>query len=213
VNATAGFSVVTWTNPSSGIPTIGHGLGVAPIFIIVKDRTYAYNWDVGCTSIGWANRLNLNTTGATSSGFWNSTAPTSTVFTYSSSGANSGDSMVAYCFAEVAGYSKFGSYTGNGSSDGTFVYTGFRPRFVMIKVASGTIGDWDMYDTSRDTYNVSSKEIWANSSNAERSGSILIDILSNGFKLRDSSSNTNGSGNTYVYAAFAENPFRNALAR
>jgi hypothetical protein len=100
----------------SGTPTIGHGLDVAPSFIIVKDRTFAYNWDVGSDSIGWANRLNLNTTGATSSGFWNSTAPTASVFTYAASGGNSGDSMVAYCFAEVEGFSKFGSYTGNGSS-------------------------------------------------------------------------------------------------
>jgi hypothetical protein len=154
-NTTAGFSIVTWTNPASGTPTIGHGLGVAPSFIIVKDRTFAYNWDVGCDSIGWANRLNLNTTGATSSGFWNSTAPTASVFTYAASGGNSGDSMVAYCFAAIPGFSAFGSYTGNGLADGPFVYTGFRPAFLMVKrSSSGAATNWIILDTSRDIYNL-----------------------------------------------------------
>ena len=212
VNATAGFSVVTWTNPSSGIPTIGHGLGVAPTFIIVKDRTYAYNWDVGCTSIGWANRLNLNTTGATSSGFWNSTAPTSTVFTYSSSGANSGDSMVAYCFAEVAGYSKFGSYTGNGSTDGVFVQLGFRARYLLIK-ETGNANSWEVYDTARNTSNVQTKRLFPNDSLAEATTDPSLDILSNGFKCRAGNTGINRSGGTYIYMAFAENPFKYSLAR
>ena len=213
-NTTSGFSVVTWTNPASGIPTIGHGLGVAPTFIIVKDRTYAYNWDVGCTSIGWANRLNLNTTSTTSSGFWNSTAPTSTVFTYASSGANSGDSMVAYCWAPIAGYSAFGSYTGNGSTDGPFVYLGFRPRFVMTKSYDATAGagDWTIHDTSRNPYNTADLRLFANSSAAE-SSSEAMDMNSNGFKIRATNSNCNTSGGGYIYMAFAENPFKYALAR
>ena len=215
---TAGFSVVTWTNPASGTPTIGHGLGVAPAFIIVKDRTFAYNWDVGCDAIGWANRLNLNATSATSSGFWNSTAPTSTVFTYAASGANSGDSMVAYCFSEVPGYSKFGSYTGNGSGDdsgngnGPFVYLGFRPRFVMAKSTTSGTANWAILDTSRAPYNNMRNEIWANSSSAEESYA-AIDALSNGFKLRSNSGQWNANGAVYIYMAFAENPFKNSLAR
>jgi len=210
-NTTSGFSVVTWTNPASGTPTIGHGLSVAPTFIIVKDRTYAYNWDVGCTSIGWANRLNLNTTSTTSSGFWNSTAPTSTVFTYASSGANSGDSIVAYCWAPIAGYSAFGSYTGNGSADGPFVYLGFRPRFIMFKCSSNS-GNWDMLDTSRNTYNVANYRLLAESSGAEITGA-GVDIVSNGFKIRNTDTSYNGSGQVYIYMAFAETPLKFSNAR
>jgi hypothetical protein len=152
-NTTSGFSVVTWVH-SSTTSTIGHGLGVAPQFLIVKSRTTAYNWDVGCTSIGWNNRLNLNTTDAAySPAFWNNTAPTSTVFTYAGSGASNGDNMVAYCFAPIAGYSAFGSYTGNGSTDGPFIYTGFRPRFIIRKSSTLAYG-WYMNDTSENPYNV-----------------------------------------------------------
>jgi hypothetical protein len=211
-NPTSGFSVVTWTNPASGSPTIGHGLGVAPTFIIVKDRTFGYNWDVGCDAIGWANRLNLNATSATSSGFWNSTAPTSTVFTYAASGANSGDSMVAYCFAPVAGYSAFGSYTGNGSADGPFVYTGFRPRFLLIKSSSAAY-NWFINDSSRNPTNASGLDLSPNLGDAEADDTPTFDFLSNGFKLRNTYASQNGSGTTYIYAAFAENPFKNALAR
>ena len=212
-NTTSGFSVVTWTNPSSGTPTIGHGLGVAPTFIIVKDRTYAYNWDVGCTSIGWANRLNLNATSATSSGFWNSTAPTSAVFTYAANGANSGDSMVAYCFAEVPGFSKFGSYTGNGSTDGPFVFCGFRPKFVLVK-GSSNVSSWQLFDTSRNTYNAVDNTLWADLSSAEGTGYARVDLLSNGFKVRaGSGADPNVSGATYIFMALSENPFKNSLAR
>jgi hypothetical protein len=212
-NTTAGFSIVTWTNPASGTPTIGHGLDVAPSFIIVKDRTFAYNWDVGSDSIGWANRLNLNTTGATSSGFWNSTAPTASVFTYAASGGNSGDSMVAYCFAEVEGFSKFGSYTGNGLADGPFVYTGFRPAFVMVKNASAT-NNWAILDAARNPYNGMDERLHPNLSNATNTGAgVVLDALSNGFKCRNSDPLENGSGNTIIYMAFASNPFKYALAR
>ena len=211
-NTTSGFSVVTWVH-SSTTSTIGHGLGVAPQFLIVKSRTTAYNWDVGCTSIGWGNRLNLNTTDAAySPAFWNSTAPTSTVFTYAGSGASNGDNMVAYCFTPIAGYSAFSSYTGNGSSDGPFIYTGFRPRFVMIKRSTGA-DEWIMIDSSRDTYNLATKTLYANQSNAEENLYNHADLLSNGFKLRTTNSGTNQGSNTYIYMAFAENPFKYANAR
>jgi hypothetical protein len=120
---------------------------------------------------------------------------------------------VAYCFAAVAGYSAFGSYTGNGSTDGPFVYLGFRPRFIIYKISAGTTGNWKMHDTSRGTYNADSPELLAESSAAEGASSGIFDLLSNGFKLRTTSSNYNGSGNTYIYMAFAENPFKYANAR
>jgi hypothetical protein len=212
-NTIAKISIVTWTNPASGTPTIGHGLGVAPSFIIVKDRTFAYNWDVGSDSIGWANRLNLNTAGATSSGFWDSTAPTASVFTYAASGGNSGDSMVAYCFAAIPGFSAFGSYTGNGLADGPFVYTGFRPAFILIKRTTGTAQDWQIMDVKRDTYNAAGLLLQPNEPNLESDARPVLDILSNGFKQRNTYAVTNTSAETYIYAAFAENPFKYSLAR
>jgi hypothetical protein len=221
VNQDAGFSIVTWTNPSSGVPTIGHGLGGAPTFIIVKDRTYAYNWDVGCDAIGWANRLNLNTTGTTSSAFWNSTAPTSTVFTYASSGANSGDNIVAYCFAEVEGYSKMGKWQNNNSTDGTFVYLGFRPRFILLKNYDNA-ESWYIWDSVRQTYNVpppSNKWLVPNENYSEAANgatTVAIDGLSNGFKIRTTnpaSGEISFGTRNYIYMAFAENPFKNSLAR
>ena len=209
VNASAGFSVVTWTDSASTY-TVGHGLGVAPQFIILKDRSNAYNWDVGCNAIGWANRLKLNDTTATSAGYWNSTAPTSSVFTYIGNGTGN---MVAYCWTPIAGFSSFGSYTGNGSADGPFVYTGFRPKFVMFKRAgAGDTTSWFMFDTSRAPYNLVLPELYANLSAAEGTDGKL-DILSNGFKIRTTSSTANSSSIQYIYMAFAENPFKNALAR
>jgi Tfp pilus assembly protein PilV len=210
-NTTSGFSVVTWVDSASTY-TVGHGLGVAPQFIILKDRSNTYNWDVGCNPIGWANRLKLNDTSATSAGYWNSTAPTSSVFTYIGNGTGN---MVAYCWTPIAGYSAFGSYTGNGSADGPFVYTGFRPRFVMWKRSDST-GDWIIFDTSRDTYNYADKQLVPNSSAAEQvtgGGFVRMDFLSNGFKIRSTDSYINANGGTYIYMAFAENPFKYSLAR
>jgi hypothetical protein len=143
---------------------------------------------------------------------WNSTTPTSTVFSTAYMCSNS-ITYVAYCFAEVAGYSKFGSYTGNGSTDGVFVYTGFRPAYVMVKPSSAA-GSWWINDDMRDTYNVNDHRINANTSDAEAtSGFTQQDFLSNGFKWRNSDSAWNGSGVTYIYMAFAENPFKYSLAR
>jgi hypothetical protein len=218
-NTSAGFSVVTFTGTGS-VGTVGHGLGVAPAMIITKNRTQGgagYNWAVYHRSLASASQfLDLNTTSAvaTNTGIWNGTAPTSSVFSVGTARINNGDLNVAYCFSAVQGYSAFTSYTGNGSSDGTFVHLGFRPRFVMIKNSSATSA-WIMYDTARDTSNVVDLILEAQSSSAEGSGSPFadIDFLSNGFKIRGTSSAINTSGNTYVVAAFAENPFKYSLGR
>ena len=212
VNATAGFSVVTYTGTSSAV-TVGHGLGVAPALIFVKGRGAVDNWGVYSSSFSAPanDYLVLNSTAAkgTVTNFWGGTA-TSSVF-YFGAGFGSGN-FVAYCWSEIAGFSKFGSYTGNGSTDGPFVYTGFRPKFVMIKRSDST-SDWFMWDTSRSPYNAVSVELYANASAAEASSGSNPDILSNGFKLRLSNPDRNASGGTYIYMAFAENPFKNALAR
>jgi hypothetical protein len=216
-NTTAGFSIVTFTMPSSGVSTIGHGLGVAPSMVILKSRANSSGWVVYHTSTGAGGYTLLNTTaayGADSNAF-NNTAPTSSVFTVGTSFNGLSGTYLAYCFAEVAGYSAFGSYTGNGSSDGTFVYTGFRPRFVMIKCSSSDQGGnavWVMLDTARNTYNVTNNRLKADSSTAEDT-SPWLDINSNGFKIRETSTSVNGSSATYIYMAFAETPFRYSLAR
>jgi len=216
VGATQGFSVVTYTGTGANA-TVGHGLGVAPSMIIIKARVTAFNWAVWHTSLGGGdNALQLNSTNGVTSAFdyWNG-ANTSSVFTLGTDfGVNkSAETYVAYCFAAVAGYSAFGSYTGNGSADGAFVYTGFRPRWIMIK--STGVEDWIVHDTSRNPYNASNLVIYPNSAQAEDNNPTyrLIDILSNGFKMRSSQGQENGSGITYVYAAFGENPLKYANAR
>ena len=218
VNADAGFSIVTYTGTGANA-TVGHGLGVALKMIIVKRRNTTEAWPVWHTNLtSGAYRLLLNQTDAQGSvpAVWNSTIPTSSVFsvgTDTSSNA-SASTYVAYCWAQITGFSNFGSYTGNGSTNGTFVYTGFRPKFLLVK-PTNIANDWNIIDTSRDTYNVAEKELFANSSVAESSGTAnnYIDILSNGFKLRNTYSGFNGNGNNFIYAAFAENPFKYALAR
>jgi len=215
-NISAGFSVVTYTGTGSNA-TVGHGLGVAPSFIVIKNRDGLTSWAVYHTSLGATKVIRLNSTNAadTDSTYWNDTSPTSSLFSLGSDSrinAN-GDKLVAYCWAPVAGYSAFGSYTGNGSSDGPFVYTGFRPRWVMIKRTDST-SYWHLYDTARNTYNTANTNLWANGSDAEISDSAYnVDITSNGFKLRTSDAARNASGGTYVYAAFAEHPFQSSRAR
>jgi hypothetical protein len=211
-NQTAGFSIVSYTGNGTGTQTVGHGLGAVPKMLIIKSRTTSANWRVYHVSVGNTAGLALNTTGAsdTNSGFFQNTTPTSTVFTLGDGSTvnGSGANYIAYCFAEVKGYSKFGSYTGNGSTDGTFVYTGFKPAFVMWKRTDSAGYDWDMYDTARDTFNLAFKELLANANSAESASTVLaLDILSNGFKLRTSNGNGNDSGGTYIYMAFAFNPF------
>jgi hypothetical protein len=220
-NTTAGFSVVTYTG--TGVTaTIGHGLGVAPQMIIVKNRAAAESWRVGHSfmnngSSPWNYYMNLNGTGAqvAESAIWNNTAPTSTVFTISNDSAVSGNgqSHVAYCFAPVAGYSAFGSYTGNGSANGPFVYLGFRPRFIMIKDATNSATQWTILDSSRNTSNITNARLMANLANSENAED-FVDLLSNGFKVRPAFSSTiNTSSANLIYMAFAENPFKYANAR
>ena len=215
-NTTAGFSIVTYTGNGTNGATVGHGLGVAPSMVIVKSRSTAgTDWPVYHSSLGATGILPLDTTDAfiVTSTPWNNTAPTSSVFSVGTSGDTnlSARTYVAYCFAPVAGYSAFGSYTGNGSGDGTFVYLGFRPRFVLIKISSG-VDNWFIFDTARGTYNDNNPYLLPNTSGAEGAFS-APEMLSNGFKLNTTSTALNGSGSTYIYAAFAENPFKNALAR
>jgi len=218
VSTTAGFSVVTYTGTGVAA-TIGHGLGVAPKFIIVKRRNASGDyWVCYHASIGATKGIYLNTTDAAgTSDLWNDTAPTSTVFSVkTTSGVNaSGGTYVGYCWAEIAGFSAFGSWTGNASTDGPFVYTGFRPKFVLFKNSSASPTVWIIFDTARNTYNFVDAQLRPNESTAENSAgsAYSMDILSNGFKLRSSDSNLNGSGNTIIYAAYAENPFKNANAR
>jgi hypothetical protein len=210
-NASAGFSIVTWTNPSTANQTIGHGLGVAPAMIIRKYRSNADGWAVYHSSLGQANALVLNSTGAAlaDANFWPGTI-NSTVFSTGNLGYfPDGWTAVAYCFAPVAGYSSFGSYTGNGSADGPFVYTGFRPRWIMIKRTDST-SSWAILDATRLGYNVRNDSLYANLADAEANFG-LIDILSNGFKLRATFASENGG--THIYAAFAEHPFQYARAR
>ena len=222
-NTTSGFSIVTYTGNGSTSATVGHGLGVAPKMLIVKNRTTSgTNWPVWHTSLtNETFALYMDTTLAqgNANNPWGSGTISSTTFHITATGTgNSNQSsanFVAYCFSEVAGYSRFGSYTGNGSADGPFVYTGFRPAFVMIKRTDSTTY-WQMYDTSRAPTNVMTATLAANGSDAEGSfaGGYDIDFVSNGFKPRTGPSNAiNTSGGTYIYTAFAENPFKNALAR
>jgi hypothetical protein len=214
-NTTSGFSVVTYTG-AGGTATVGHGLGVAPSVVIVKRRDSTSNWIVYHAVLGATKGLILQTTAAetTSTNFWNNTAPTSTVFTIGSDSTINTATYVAYCFSEVAGFSKFGSYVGNGSADGPFVFCGFRPAYVMIKASSGTsTGNWVIQDDTRNPFNVSNNNLYANLSNAEDT-SFSIDFLSNGFKLRSSAYDaTNQSGASYVFMAFAEVPTKFSLAR
>jgi len=216
-NTTAGFSVVTYTGTGANA-TVGHGLGVAPSFIIIKNRSSALNWICYHASLGNGNAIFLNLTNASSADTaWNNTSPTSTVFSLGSAATNangSGNALVAYCFSAVAGYSAFGSYTGNGSADGPFVYLGFRPRWLMVKQSSAGGEDWVLSDGARDPINVVDSFLAPNSSSAEATGSgAYVDYLSNGFKVRTDNPRYNGSGATYIYACFAENPFKYANAR
>jgi hypothetical protein len=213
-NTTAGFSIVTYTG-TGATATVGHGLGAVPGMIIAKRRSATQNWGVAHRSLSGTQTVYLDLTQGAATGVWNGT-PTSTVFNITTDGVvnASGSTYVAYCFAPVAGYSAFGSYTGNGSTDGPFVFTNFCPRYVMYK-RTDTTGNWIVYDTARNTYNLTDTRLSPNLADAEvaASTSRSMDILSNGFKLRGASVDTNASGGTYIYAAFAEFPFQFANAR
>jgi hypothetical protein len=185
--------------------------------VIVKSRSNAQDWMVWHTTLLGTEFLYLNGTNAKSTlaTVWNSTVPSSTVFSLGTQGNinTNGATQVAYCFAPVAGYSAFGSYTGNGSANGPFVYLGFRPRWLMVKRTDST-SNWHILDTSRSTYNASNSMLFPNLSNAEATDPAYnFDILSNGFKLRTVETYLNGSGATYIYYAVAENPFAYSNAR
>ena len=209
-NNDAGFSIVSYTG-TGGNETIKHGMNITPSMIIFKNRNTTNNWNVFHTSLGNGKFIRLNDPGAAgNTGRFNSTSPTSSVFSVGVNGATAvngdGNSIIAYCFADVKGYSKFGEYAGNGNADGTFVYTGFKPAFVIIKVSS-TTNDWSMYDNQRDPINQVDNYLQPNTSSAEVSDTGKgTDFLSNGFKLRTTHGTHNTSGATYIYMAFAESP-------
>jgi hypothetical protein len=212
--------VVTYTGNGSASATVGHGLGVAPSLIIVKNRSAAGTfWATYHVSVP-TQYLLLNTTDAAQAGGWiSSTATTISYSTLSSWTNTTSATYVAYCWAPIAGYSAFGSYTGNGSADGPFIYTGFRPRFVMIKRADGSLDNWLILDSTRNTSNLTDLKLAPNSAVAENDATIggagtnAFDFVSNGFKTRTTNSSTNASGSPYIYAAFAENPLKYANAR
>jgi hypothetical protein len=220
-STTSGFSIATYTGNGSGGATVGHGLGVSPAMIFIKSRSNSTNWMV------WHQNLTanyafegLNTDGAEANGG----SPSKYVRSVSSTLVTIGNDIsvnqsasytyVMYCFAAVAGYSAFGSYTANANADGPFIYLGFRPRFVMFK-SSSNIDNWVIFDTARDTYNVCGKILYPNLNNAEVDSPPRIDVVSNGIKVRAPSGSTPNETNgwTYIYAAFAEFPFKYALAR
>jgi hypothetical protein len=220
VNTDAGFSIVSYTGTGAASATVGHGLGQTPAMIIQKAATDGvYNWNSWHKNLDTNSYISLNTTAAqdNSVNVWPTAGITSSVFTTASSAVKynnlSGVTHIAYCFAEVEGFSKIGSYVGNGSADGTFVYTGFKPALVLAKRTDST-GNWVLKDTARDTYNPAGFTLLADVADAEYGPSnTSLDILSNGFKPRTTSALVNASGGTYIYMAFAENPFKYATGR
>jgi hypothetical protein len=209
----SGFSIVSYTGDGSTSGTVGHGLGVAPSMVLIKNRDNANAWAVYHKSIGATNYLELNTTSAsTDLDIFNDTEPTSSVFSfgnYADVGGGTGGNtkkIIAYCFAEKKGFSKFGSFTGNGSTDGTFVYTGFSPSFILWKVYSNTGYYWHLMDNKRNTTNVAGKNLFPNLPDVEFDYSNAIDFLSNGFKFRTGSSGINSSNIGHIYMAFASEP-------
>ena len=206
-NTTSGFSIVKWTGNGTAGATVGHGLGSEMKFMILKDYSLARTWIAYHHSLGGGSGINFNETGAanTSSSYWNNTDATSSVFSTGVYSNENNSNYICYCFAEKQGFSKFGSYTGNGNADGTFVYTGFKPAFILYKNVEPVSENWEIHDTKRSESNISNKIFYANQSTAEVTTD-RIDILSNGFKSRTANSACNSNGNTYIYMAFAEAP-------
>jgi len=210
VSTAAGFSVIGYTGTGANA-TVAHGLGAVPKMIILKCRTQGDRWVVYHNSIGNTHYLSLDRTAAAvdQADQFQDTTPTSSVFSIGSSGqvSGSGETFIAYCFAEKKGYSKFGSYIGNGNADGTFIYTGFKPAWILSKRTDNSSGgEWNILDNKRNTFNVANAKIEADNNGAEETD-VMYDILSNGFKIRAGDGNINASGGTYIYMAFAENPF------
>jgi hypothetical protein len=217
VNQTAGFSIVSWTSTGSNdaLQTVGHGLNTAPNMIILKNRDASVNWRVYHSGITSGNSLTLNATEASYS-FWpsvgNDTFGLANSTTTGQASGTGNQDIIAYCWSEIEGFSKFGSYVGNGNADGSFVYCGFKPAFVMLK-ASSTTGNWCMIDNARNSTNPTNFFTVANASNNGDDTGGALDFLSNGFKLRLTSSNFNGNGVTYIFAAFAESPYKYANSK
>ena len=209
VSTTAGFSIVSFTGNRDATRTVFHGLGVVPKMIIFKNRASTNGWTIYNETIGNAKKLTLNNTSAAGNctACFASTTPTSAVFTVGDDGDTNGggEAMIAYCFADVQGYSKVGSYTGNGNADGTFVFLGFKPAWIMFK-QTNTTSNWTIYDTTRDTFNVMEDKIHPNTNGAE-SDFTGLDSLSNGFKFRTNEGTFNASGGSFIFMAFAEQPF------
>jgi len=211
VNTDAGFSIISWTGDGNNGATIAHGLGVTPAIVITKRRSAVGDWLVGGSTIntvgGGSNKLLLlNTTAAidTNSEVYQTFSSTTFQVGVNAYANTNGSTMISYCFADVQGYSKFGSYTGNGSADGTFVYLGFKPAFVIIKRSDGA-ANWELYDSKRLGYNSSNPPLYPDLGNAEGDNG-RVDILSNGFKIVTTSGNLGASGGTYIYMCFASEP-------
>ncbi len=211
-NTTSGFSIVKYTGTGSNA-TVGHGLGVVPKMIIVKCLDQTHWWFTYHVSVGNDRHMTINTTNdqsGTSANYWNNTTPTSSVFSIGTdTGVNqSGQNYIAYCFAEVKGFSKIGSYYGNGNSNGPFTYTGFKPAFVLFKEYTGPgSSNWTIQDDKREGYNISNSRLFPNDSAAGNASSFRLNLLSNGFKINNSDSDSNRNGNNFLYLAFAEHPF------
>ena len=216
-NTDAGFSIVTFTSASSGNFSVGHGLGVQPAMIITKSREGTSQWYAwhksltgGDSNTSYLVSFNRTDEEASYANAWGAGVTSSVFGMQSGNTATASKDYVAYCFAEKQGYSKFGSYVGNGNVNGPFVYTGFKPALVIVKrfKAAGTqYGNWFIYDNKRGPFNLNDNTIEANDTAAEVTGTVGLDFLSNGFKVRDTGNDTNVSGNSYLYMAFAENPF------
>jgi len=215
VNTTTKFSISRYTGTGSNA-TVGHGLGVVPTMLFIKRITGGGSgqlWTVYTSSVGEESRLVLNTNSSSEGGgsYFNNTNPTSSVFSIGTSSTvnTSGDDYICYAYANVKGYSKMASYVGNGNAEGTFTYTGFTPSWIMVKCSSNGSRSWSIFDNKRSPFNISQNTLLADTTGVEitngNNGS--LDILSNGFKMRNTDAGTNGSGLTYIYMAFASNPF------
>ena len=210
-NNDAGFSIVSFVGTGSNA-TVKHGLNSAPAWIIFKDRSASKDWFVYHQSYSPATggKLNLTVNPGADSGYFNNTATTSSVFSVGNGNTTnaSSNNMIAYCFAEKKGYSKFGSYVGNGSSDGPFIFTGFKPAWIMIK-RTDTTGSWYILDNKRNTFNVVTKYLKANETTAD-STIDFVDFTANGVKMKATGPDVNTSGATHIFMAFAESPFVNS---
>jgi hypothetical protein len=210
-NTEAGFSIVTFTAPSIGSGndyTVSHGLGAIPEVIILKRRDGTGNWHVYHQATGPNGATFLNLTNAFfDAEYFGDTTPTSTVFSQSEGSASDpGHTQIAYCFRSIQGYSKIGSYVGNGSTNGTFAYTGFKPAWVLVKSVD-VAQSWQLSDSARNPFNVVNRRLAPNDASAESTAHSWIDFLSNGFKIRINDAAYNNNGQKYIYMAFAENPF------